>query len=98
VHRVLGSVTPRTPEKCDVFQRAAPALLNRQKQYDRPAGAGGFEPPIAEPSDRARVALMRVAEESRQIEAARDIEIRCWRARGVDIEARKTTEDNDRCF
>ena len=41
---------------------------------------------------------MRVAEESRQIEAARDIEIRCWRARGVDIEARKTTEDNDRCF
>jgi len=48
--------------------------------------------PIAAPSDPAGVALVRVAEESRQIEAARDIEIRYWRARGVDIEARKTTE------
>jgi hypothetical protein len=32
---------------------------------------------------------MRIAEESGQIAAARDIEIRYWRARGVDIEARE---------
>ena len=51
--------------------------------------------PIAEPSDPAEVALMRFVEESGQIVAARDIEIRYWRARGVDIEARerKTLEE-----
>jgi hypothetical protein len=31
---------------------------------------------------------MRLAEESGQIAAARDVVIRYWRARGVDIEAR----------
>jgi hypothetical protein len=44
---------------------------------------------FAEPVDPEEIALMRIAEESGQIAAAREVEIRYWRARGVDIEARE---------
>lgn len=62
---------------------------------DREARAGmirdGFDeaylPSVHEP-DPAEVALMLIAEKSGQIAAAKDIERRYYRARGIDIDAR----------